>query len=342
MNAALNKLGIIFIGRNEGERILKAVESFPASSASVIYVDSGSTDGSVDLIISKGINVHSLSPEKPFTAARGRKEGAEIMLKEYPDVRWIQFIDGDCALDPLWCDIGVEYLQSHDEVGIVCGILVEEKPELSHFNRMNALRWSSAPIGEIEACGGIFLARREAYEQSGGFNEILLTGEEAEFCLRVRSSGYLIMRLNKRMAIHDSDLISLKSWWKRAIWGGYGDALRHVTIKHSNNNPEKRKIRSSFIWGLFMPFIFSVGILGSFFNELLIVLPAIVLILYIQLLLRLIIRNLKNGNGYRDSYIYSYLTIVRKVPHSLGYIKFFLYPKNFNKRPDPHNNNRSI
>ena len=40
-------IGIVVIGRNEGERLVHCLETAKTSSDNIVYVDSGSTDGSV-------------------------------------------------------------------------------------------------------------------------------------------------------------------------------------------------------------------------------------------------------------------------------------------------------
>jgi glycosyltransferase involved in cell wall biosynthesis len=45
----MSKVGVVVIGRNEGERLQRCLESAKGQSAALVYVDSGSTDGSVAL-----------------------------------------------------------------------------------------------------------------------------------------------------------------------------------------------------------------------------------------------------------------------------------------------------
>ena len=45
----MNQLGIVIIGRNEGERLRRCLASVVGWEFAVVYVDSGSTDGSVKL-----------------------------------------------------------------------------------------------------------------------------------------------------------------------------------------------------------------------------------------------------------------------------------------------------
>ena len=42
-----SELGVVAIGRNEGERLRRCLESVRKQCAHVVYVDSGSKDGSV-------------------------------------------------------------------------------------------------------------------------------------------------------------------------------------------------------------------------------------------------------------------------------------------------------
>ena len=63
--------GVVAIGRNEGERLRVCLDSLTAARI-VIYVDSGSTDGSVQMARSRGIDVVELDQSIPFRNQRGR------------------------------------------------------------------------------------------------------------------------------------------------------------------------------------------------------------------------------------------------------------------------------
>jgi len=52
------QLGVVVIGRNEGERLKCCINSLLTQNVKkIIYVDSGSTDGSTDFAQGKGIDV---------------------------------------------------------------------------------------------------------------------------------------------------------------------------------------------------------------------------------------------------------------------------------------------
>src|SRR5262249_6734186 len=118
-------LGIVVIGRNEGERLRRCLESIVGRCAAIVYVDSGSEDGSVALAQALGVDVVELDPSVPFSAARARNTGF-TRLHDVTPGRWaVQFIDGDCALDPAWLDQGLQSLAARPEVAVVCGRLRE-------------------------------------------------------------------------------------------------------------------------------------------------------------------------------------------------------------------------
>src|SRR5215468_9607318 len=97
------KFGVVAIGRNEGERLRKCLVSLSSVAATaVVYVDSGSTDGSPHLARRQGVEVIDLSLGAPFTAARARNAGFKRLKEISPDLAYVQFVDGDCQLAQSW------------------------------------------------------------------------------------------------------------------------------------------------------------------------------------------------------------------------------------------------
>ncbi|MBL9082362.1 MAG: glycosyltransferase, partial [Planctomycetales bacterium] len=96
------KLGVVAIGRNEGARLRACLQSVVGRVEAVVYVDSGSTDGSVELARSLGAEVVRLDMSQPFTAARARNAGLARLRAVLPDVEFVQFLDGDCEVREGW------------------------------------------------------------------------------------------------------------------------------------------------------------------------------------------------------------------------------------------------
>ena len=90
-------VGCVAIGRNEGERLAACLRSLLRSTRprAIVYVDSGSTDGSVALARGLGVQVVELDLSIPFTAARARNVGYEHLARTVPTDRApVQFVDG--------------------------------------------------------------------------------------------------------------------------------------------------------------------------------------------------------------------------------------------------------
>jgi glycosyltransferase involved in cell wall biosynthesis len=68
----MHKIGLVVIGRNEGDRLRKCLQSAQGTVNQIVYVDSGSTDGSQAMAESLGVQVVELDLSIPFTAARAR------------------------------------------------------------------------------------------------------------------------------------------------------------------------------------------------------------------------------------------------------------------------------
>src|SRR5687767_980137 len=147
------QLGVVVIGRNEGERLKRCLASVLPHASVVVYVDSGSTDGSVDYARAQGVHVVDLDMKLPFTAARARNVGFRRMRELAPAARHVLFIDGDCEMRDSWPAAATAFLEGNPVVAAVCGRRRERFPERSIYNRLCDIEWD-APVGEVRSCGG--------------------------------------------------------------------------------------------------------------------------------------------------------------------------------------------
>ena len=166
-------VGIVVIGRNEGERLIRCVESCCSQTPVIVYVDSGSSDGSVHAAARLGATVVKLDMSRPFNAARARNEGFAMLTAQHPNIRFVQFVDGDCELDGDRLATAVPFLSGRSDVGVVCGRRRERHPEKSVYNALCDLEWNT-PVGEATACGGDSLVRADAFEAVAGFDPRLI------------------------------------------------------------------------------------------------------------------------------------------------------------------------
>ena len=257
---AVEQVAAVVIGRNEENELEACLRAAAEQCDFVVYVDSGSTDGSVAIARAAGVDVIELDPSKPLSAARGRNAGWRAIAKLEPRPAFVQFIDGDTELSDGWVRTAKERLSETELAAIACGRLLERDPSRSSFHRAVAIEWD-APAGVVQACGGIFLARLEDVELVGGFDESLHAGEEPELCLRMRAMGRQIHRLDVEMAIHDLGPFGVRSWWQRSKRGGRALAAGFVRHGFGPEAYKRRELGSVFLWAVALPFAVVVGLL---------------------------------------------------------------------------------
>ncbi|MBC7601786.1 MAG: glycosyltransferase family 2 protein [Ramlibacter sp.] len=252
------RTGIVVIGRNEGERLRCCLNSVLATTRPLVYVDSGSTDGSTALASMLGAAVHALDMRLPFTAARARNEGVLHLRNLSASIEFVQFVDGDCEVVAGWISEATAFLDRHPEVAAVCGRLRERHPERSVYNLLCDLEWNT-PVGEAKASGGIVMIRMTAWDQVNGFRDDLIAGEEPELGVRLRAKGWRIWRLDSEMAWHDAAMMRWTQWWQRCKRAGFAYA---EGVRLHGAPPERHWVkewRSAWVWGAVLPLGIAVG-----------------------------------------------------------------------------------
>ena len=242
--------GYVVIGRNEGERLKACIRSLP-SAAPIVYVDSGSTDASPDWVRDRGIRVHELAPDEPFTAARARNAGFALLRNCVPETKFVQFIDGDCELDPAWPGTAASFLEKNPQVCAAFGRRRERFREHSIYNRLCDIEWD-VPTGPARSFGGDVMLRAEALASAGGYRGNLIAGEEPELCVRLRALGWQIHRLPVAMTIHDAAITRFRQWWRRMVRGGH--AFAEGAYLHGRRHGHSvRETARAIVWGLLLP-----------------------------------------------------------------------------------------
>ena len=219
MSAGAEDVGIVVVGRNEGERLRRCLESAGASGGVRVYVDSGSSDGSPALARAMGWDVVELDPARPFSAARARNEGFARARARKPDLRYVQFVDADASLQPGWIEAGTRALEDRPGACAAVGRLRELHPEASVYNRIADASWRM-PLGEVPYFGGIALLRAEPFAAAGGFDASVPAGEEPELAQRLRRAGGTILSIDADMALHDAAILRFGQWWRRSVRTG--------------------------------------------------------------------------------------------------------------------------
>lgn len=314
----LSKVGVVAIGRNEGERLERCLNSL--QGLPLVYVDSGSSDNSVSFARSVGAHCVELDMNRPFTAARARNTGFRALLEQHPDLTWVMFVDGDCEVQPDWLEQALEAAASDSTIAVVCGRRRERYPSASIYNEMCDIEWNT-PVGEAKACGGDALYRVAVFQQVGGFDDSFIAGEEPELCFRIREQGYRIRRINAEMTLHDAAMTRVGQWWKRTERSGHAYLLNY--LKHGARNAERFKyqeIRSILLWaGIYLSLLVVTLLMRS-------PVPLILLALLVAsqaAKMTLAQPRIKAQYGKSSTFRYSVFVMLGKIPQALGVIRAY-------------------
>ena len=312
--ALAKRVGVVAIGRNEGQRLYQCLSSAISTVAQIVYVDSGSTDDSVQLAHSLGIEVVNLDLSIPFTAARARNAGFARLMEITPQIEWVQFVDGDCQLVDGWISRGQIELESNPSLAVVCGRRRERFPQSSIYNQLCDLEWNT-PIGVTKACGGDAMIRVSAFQQVGGFNPSLIAGEEPELCVRLRQQGWQIRRVDAEMTLHDAQMMRFGQWWNRSVRAGH--AYLEGACLHGRQ-AERHWVRESFslaLWGMLLPCL-ALGLAWSTHGG------SLVLLLAYPALASRIFLNLRPNLDTHSAFFYALSCVIAKFAQTVGALKF--------------------
>ncbi len=310
-DAIYSIIGIVIIGRNEGRRLVSCLDSLSDHMPQVVYVDSASTDNSLVEAKSSGAHVVSLDMMQPFTAARARNTGFNTIISLYPNIKFVQFVDGDCIVNDNWTQTATDFLDNNAHVAVVCGRRREIFPQRSIYNQMCDQEWNTS-IGETKACGGDALIRVDVMKLVGGYRNNLIAGEEPELCIRIRQAGYSVWRIDAEMTLHDASMTKFSQWWKRATRAGY--AYAEGASIHGDY-PERHWVKESkrtWFWGLILPIII---LMLAFIN---LKICLLVLLAYPLQLIRLALKS-----NHAKNWQHSLFSILGKFAEMTGQLKFF-------------------
>ncbi|HVK14880.1 MAG TPA: glycosyltransferase family A protein [Gemmataceae bacterium] len=310
------RVGVVVIGRNEGERFRRCLASLDPAARPTVYVDSGSTDGSPEYAADNGIAVVQLDLSVPFTAARARNAGLNRLREIAPEVEYVQFVDGDCEVDAGWIDLAAKTLDERPDAVVACGRRREQRPDASVYNRLCDLEWDT-PVGEADACGGDALMRVAAVTAVGGYRSDLIAGEEPELCVRLRANGGKVMRLDAEMTRHDAAMTRFGQWWKRNVRAGH--AFAEVSRLHAGSpfGIWKKDVRSNWFWGLAVP-VLAFGPVAFTWG-----ISLALLLGYPMLFAKIARYRRRRGDDPRTVWLFARFCVLGKFPQMIGQLTYW-------------------
>ena len=309
----MDDLGVVVIGRNEGQRLKECLQAVLRQTRQVVYADSASTDGS--LALAQALGVKTIAVEG-VGAARAQNAGLAYLRQLYPALEWVQFVDGDCELTPGWLAQARLILLAQPETAVLYGRQRERFPEASIYHRLFELEWSQPPAGETTAYTGTMLVRLAALQQVGNFDAALPVSHDTEFCLRLRRAGWKIWLAPGEMAVHDGRITRWGQWWRRNRRAGYGYAQVGWLYRQPPECYWQRENLSIWFWAGLLPAA-AVGL--ARLNR---GLSLLLLLGYPWLVWRIYRRQRQQGWAAQPAWLYAGACLLGKFPQWLGQLDF--------------------
>lgn len=317
------KIGLVAIGRNEGDRLVRCLASVRHIPKRV-YVDSQSSDQSVAFAKSEGIAIVELAAPPSLTAARARNAGLARLLADCPDLEFVQMIDGDCEMQPSWIETALAALRSEPDLALVFGRRRERYPERSVYNALCDDEWNE-PVGESPGCGGDALFRVEALRQVNFYNASMIAGEDTEMSMRLRKRGWRLKRIDAEMTLHDAAILRFAQWWNRTRRSGHGYGEMAYLHPDARDPNWPRQVRSILAWGGAMPGLLLICIgLSLAVSAWWWIAAALLLLAWPMRMMQLARRQRRRGLTPRVARASGILLMLGKVPQFLGLMSYYL------------------
>ncbi len=316
MIAPLPAIDVVIIGINVRSYLAECIASiraadYPQELLTITYVDGGSGDSSVAIAREACIRVIELNDPHP-TPGRGRNAGLFVS-----DAPFVQFMDADTLLDRNWLRSALPHFT--DKIVAVCGKRSERRPDMNNFHVIASVEWHYEQ-GPCRYFGGDFLARREPLAAAGGFDDLLIAGEEPDFSARLRHDDWVIQRIAAAMTLHDLNMTTFRQYWKRAFRSGHAYAevgLRYLTTPERLWTRELVRVTVTAL----LPLL-SV-ILGTLFRQ-----PLLGLLLALIVALKPLLRIPRVMKYYKISFgtafLYTLHTAFVVYPQFLGVLRYLV------------------
>lgn len=180
----------------------------------VIVVDNGSTDKSVE--IAKSYNDLVVYVKSDCHVSAVRNFGVDKSAGQL-----IAFIDSDCVLVDGWRKNALLQLAA-ENIGAT-GCKYQVPPDSDNWLEKVWFAQRVEGVQEVEYINsGNLVVKRSAHSEIGGFDEELETGEDSEYCYRLRAAGYVILSDEKVGAIHLGNPKTITGFYGKQHWHSLG------------------------------------------------------------------------------------------------------------------------
>ncbi len=225
----------------------------------IFFIDNGSTDGSTQIAEKFGLDVYK---KTDCNVGALRNYGANIARGDV-----IVFLDADVEISSKWSEALLDFINNKDDLLIATGA-----PCLSPLSAsLLEKHWfdnNNYSMNYINS--GNLLTTRKTFETVSGFDEKLKSGEDSDYCLRVKKNGGSIVVNWNFEVYHHGYPKNIRDFFIREMWHGEGD---FCSVKFFfNSKPALLSvINGVFLFLMLLGMFFEYKIIAVYFVWLLII-----------------------------------------------------------------------
>lgn len=228
-------ISIVIIGKNEAKNLPKLYSSLEALSIEkeLIYIDSASSDNSVNISKNYCDGVYEIEDSPYLCAAAGRYLGTQKAKYD-----WLLYLDGDMELEEEFR----EFLNSRSFLNYSADIagFIGYYDYIYADETNDANRLLQVANQEVDHFGGAVMLKKSIVLQAANWNPSVVANEEIDLYMRIQALGYRVFGLDKKMVKHiakkESNLKTLLSLFipQNRRYYGFGQVLvsqyKHKTL----------------------------------------------------------------------------------------------------------------
>lgn len=188
--------------------------SLHRADCEVIVVENGSTDGTAEQVDALFAGRASVIHSSATTVAMARNEGARRARGSI-----ICFLDSDVLVPSDFFE-RVDRVFQMPVAAAGCTVAL---PQTGWITRTwgdlhdRGVANLTSLINSADCC-----VRAEPFWQVGGFDQSLVTGEDADLCLRLIEAGYQLLEAPMLQVVHLDNPESLAAFARKEVWHGLG------------------------------------------------------------------------------------------------------------------------
>ncbi len=196
------------------DSVLAAIDAY--GNAELVLVDNGSTDGSYEILKSEYAARPRIYQLKGVTISALRNHGARVTQGDY-----LSFIDSDCVIPRDYFQRAAKIFEGVQAEATGCYYSLPAFPSWIE-ETWHGINWRPVDTFVPYLFSGNFIIKRSAFEKVGGFNEKLITGEDAEIGLRLNVAGFRIYASHEVVAVHLGNAKTLGEFFSKHTWHALG------------------------------------------------------------------------------------------------------------------------